>query len=206
MTSFCFRIRSAPFTHPLRWHGALPSPSHTTQAAPGFGLATAPPGWSGSPIQSRSSRCFHPALHRFRSLSSFTSTHTVISRSHVAARCTDARGLPFVLSAGDLPIASKCRHPLVRTCAVQLVPTTLAMSTWFFEWKPPAARVPTPLHARHSTTPTPSHALHVLTALTRFFFVASIGGSTRRTVVGSSSAWSAARTATRLLVGTARYR
>ena len=184
ITSLCFRTLSAPLTHPLREHGTRPSPSHATHGAPGFGTATAPPGWSGSPIQSRSSRCFHPALHRFRSLSSFASTHTVTSLSHVAARCTDARGLPFALSAGDLPMHSKCRHPLVRLCAVQLVPTTLAMSTWFLAWKPPAARMPLPPHARHSTTPTPPHATHVSTALfapvvvTRFFD--SFDGSTRR--------------------------
>ena len=109
---------------------------------------------------------------------------------------------------------SKCRHPLVRLCAVQLVPTTLAMSTWFLAWKPPAARVPLPPHARHSTTPTPPHATQVSTALfapvvvTRFFD--SFDGSTRRgrraeASAGASSPWLAARTTSGgFFAGTAR--
>ena len=83
--------------------------------------------------------------------------------------CTDARGLPFALSAGGggggFADALQAPPSSVRLCAVQLVPTTLAMSTWFLAWKPPAARVPLPPHARHSTTPTPPHATHVSTVL-----------------------------------------
>ena len=119
---------------PLTRH---PPRRRTLRTGAGFGTTTAPAAGRGpDPVEVLS--LLPPRAPQVSVLSSFTSTHTVTSQAHVAARCTDARGLPFALSAGGLPMHSKCRHPLVRLCAVQLVPTTLAMSTWFLAWKPPA--------------------------------------------------------------------
>jgi hypothetical protein len=60
------------------------------------------------------------------------------------------------LSAGRVSTASKWRQPSVRTCAVQLVPTTDRRSTWFFAWNPPGDSAPEPRHARQGDKPVSS--------------------------------------------------
>lgn len=104
-------------------------------------------------------------------------TQTVMSLSHVAARCTKASGLPFALSAGDFPMASKWRHPFVRRCAVQLVPTMFFTSTWFFAWNPPAASVPEPPHDLHDVAPVPPQPLHAAFVFVVVCFFADVAPS-----------------------------
>ena len=60
------------------------------------------------------------------------------------------------MSAGRVSTASKWRQPSVRTCAVQLVPTTDRRSTWFFAWNPPGDSAPEPRHARQGDKPVSS--------------------------------------------------
>lgn len=60
------------------------------------------------------------------------------------------------MSAGRVSTASKWRQPSVRTCAVQLVPTTDRRSTWFFAWNPPGESAPEPRHARQGDKPVSS--------------------------------------------------
>jgi hypothetical protein len=61
-----------------------------------------------------------------RSFQNFTGISTVIEVSHVARSVS-------VFALGDALTHSKWRHPRVRLCAVQRVPTAFFMSTTFFE-------------------------------------------------------------------------